>query len=213
MDATPDSPRISPLPPHDWPVEMRGAMAALRPEHPRHPFPPRDPSRPKGQNALGMLARHPVLAEAYHHFAGHVLFSTTLSVRQRELVVLRVAAVRQSDYEWRQHAILAGDAGITEDEVARVSEGPEAPGWSPFERGLLSAVDELVADADISETTWQAIAAELDEQQRMDLVFTVGAYDVLAMAFRTFRVAVDDDLRSCTDLTGGTESDAALHQA
>jgi hypothetical protein len=29
----------------------------------------------------------------------------------------------------------------------------------------------------------------------MDLVFTVGAYDVLAMALKSFRVELDDDLR------------------
>ena len=38
------------------------------------------------------------------------------------------------------------------------------------------------------------LAAELDDQQLMDLVFTVGAYDVLAMAFRSFRVELDADL-------------------
>ena len=34
----------------------------------------------------------------------------------------------------------------------------------------------------------------------MDLVFTVGAYDLLAMAFRSFGVELDDDLRSGNDL-------------
>ena len=38
--------------------------------------------------------------------------------------------------------------------------------------------------------------AELDTQQMMDVVFTVGAYDVLAMALRTFDVELDDDLRT-----------------
>jgi alkylhydroperoxidase family enzyme len=192
--ATPDPPRIAPLPPGEWSPEIREAMAALRPANPRHPFPPRDPSRPKGLNALGTLARHPHLMRAYHEFAGHVLFGTTLSVRQRELAVLRVASLRQSEYEWRQHAVLAGDAGISDDEVGRVADGPDAPGWSPFERALLGAVDELVAGADISDGTWRVLAEGLDEQQLMDLVFTVGAYDVLAMAFRTFRVPLDADL-------------------
>ena len=29
----------------------------------------------------------------------------------------------------------------------------------------------------------------------MDLVFTVGAYEILAMAFRSFGVELDEDLR------------------
>lgn len=196
MAEAPDAPRLEPLAPADWPEGMRAALAALQPPEPRHPFPSRDPSRPKGLNALGMLALHPRLTTAYHTFNGHILFATTLTVRQRELLVLRVAAVRDAEYEWAQHAVLAGDAGIDAGEVARVAEGPDAPGWSPLEAAMLRAVDELVADALVTEATWKVLAAELDERQLMDLVFTVGAYDLLAMAFRTFGVQLDDDLRS-----------------
>ena len=60
---------------------------------------------------------------------------------------------------------------------------------------MVRAVDELVADALISDATWAVLAAELDVQQLMDLVFTVGAYDLLAMAFRSFGVPLDDDLQ------------------
>ena len=69
-------------------------IAALRPANATHPFPARDPDRPKGLNVLGFLAHHPALATAYHHFNGHVLFATTITPRQRELLVLRVAALR-----------------------------------------------------------------------------------------------------------------------
>jgi alkylhydroperoxidase family enzyme len=174
---------------------MREALAALRPAEPRHPFPARRDDRPKGLNVLGTLARHPALTRAFHTFNGHVLFGTTLSERQRELLVLRIAAVRGAEYEWAQHAVLAADVGLATHDVARVAEGPDAPGWSALDGALVRAVDELVADALIGDATWAALAAELDEHQLMDVVFTVGAYDLLAMAFRSFGVELDDDLR------------------
>jgi alkylhydroperoxidase family enzyme len=194
QSGAPDGPRIRPLPPGDWPEAMRDALAALRPPEPRHPLPERRSDRPKGLNVLGTLARHPALTQAYHTFNGHVLFATTLSLRRRELLVLRVAAVRQADYEWAQHVVIGRDVGITPDEIARVATGPDAPGWSPFEAALLRAVDELVAGATITDPTWAVLSGELDEQQLMDLVFTVGAYDLLAMAMRSFGVELDDDL-------------------
>jgi alkylhydroperoxidase family enzyme len=174
---------------------MRDAMAALRPPAPRHPFPPRDPSRPKGLNNLGTFAHHPALATAFFTFNGHVLLASTISPRQRELLVLRVAALRDAAYEWAQHVVLAGDAGITDEEIERVRRGPGAEGWSVLEGALVAAADELVSDARIGDATWAVLAAELDQQQLLDVVFTVGAYDVLAMAFRTFDVEFDDDLR------------------
>jgi alkylhydroperoxidase family enzyme len=189
-----DRPRIPPLPPEQWPDEMGPALAALRPPDARHPFPPRRDDRPKGLNALGTLARYPALTRAYHTLNGHVLFASTLSPRQRELLVLRVASVRQATYEWEQHVRLAGDAGVDRDEVARVAQGPEARGWSPLERAMLAAVDELLSDARVTDPTWGALASELDEHQLMDLIFTVGTYDLLAMAFRSFGIELDDDL-------------------
>ena len=195
VEETDPAVRIQPLLPEQWPDQMREALAALRPPDPRHPLPPRRDDRPKALNALGTLARHPQLARAFHTFNGHVLFGSSLSPRQRELLVLRVAAVRRSDYEWAQHLFLARDAGLEDDEIARIAAGPEASGWSSLDRAMVRAVDELVDDALISDRTWEALAGELDEQQLMDLVFTVGAYEVLAMAFRSFGVELDADLR------------------
>jgi len=188
-------PRIAPLPPVEWPPAMKEAIAALRPEHPRHPFPPKDPSRPKALNALGTFAHYPALAQAFNTFNGHILFGSALSPRQRELLVLRVAAVRQSAYEWKQHVVLAGDAGLSPEEVARIAEGPFASGWTAIDKAMLRAVDELLGDAMVAEATWAVLADELGTEQLMDVVFTVGAYDLLAMAFRTFGVPLDDDLQ------------------
>jgi alkylhydroperoxidase family enzyme len=188
-------PRIVPIPPRQWPPEMRAAMGAMRPAEPRHPFPVQGEGRPKGLNALGTLAHHPALTTAFNTFNGYILFASTLTPRQRELLVLRVATLRASAYEWEQHSVLAGDVGLEPDEVARIAQGPDAPGWSPLDRAMLSAVDDLIGAGEISDATWGSLAAEFDEQQIMDLVFTVGAYEILAMAFRSFGVELDADLQ------------------
>jgi alkylhydroperoxidase family enzyme len=188
--ATPDVPRLPPLPPGEWSKAAGASLAPLLPPTGR----PKGENRPKGLNALGVLARYPELALAYNTFSGQVMYGSTLSARHRELLVLRVAAVRDSEYEWRQHVASAGDNGVGPDEVARVRAGPEAPEWSDVERALLRAADELLIDALISDATWTLLAGVLEERELMDVVFTVGAYDVLAMALRTFAVPLDDDL-------------------
>ena len=186
--------RLPPVPVREWPPEMRAALAAMQPPNPRHP-PLGKPGGPKGLNALGLFAHHPELAQAFFTFNGHLLLASTLSVRDRELVVLRVAALRDATYEWTQHQIIAGDAGISPEEVTRVRSGADAAGWSPSDAALLRAVDELVQDANLTDATWAALAAAYDRQQLLDLVFTIGAYDLLAMVFNGFGVQLDDDLR------------------
>ena len=172
---------------------MREALAALRPPDPGHPVPAGE-GRPKGLNVLGTFAHHPALTRAFFTFNGHVLSASTLSPRDRELLVLRVAHLRDCAYEWAQHEILARDAGLTSEEIARVAAGPDAPGWSPRDRALVRAVDELVRDARVSDPTWEELVGVLDRRQLMDVVFTVGAYEVLAMALRSFGVELDVDL-------------------
>lgn len=185
-------PRIPALPPRQWPPAMRDAIAALRPDDARHPQLTTQGERPKALNALGTFANHPQLTHAFHTFTGHLLYNTTLTLRQRELLVLRVATVRECTYEWLQHVVIGEDVGLTRDEIARVLD---KSGWSDFEFALLTAADELLADARLSDDTWAVLGTELDTQQLMDLVFTVGGYDMLAMALLSFEVEVDADLR------------------
>jgi alkylhydroperoxidase family enzyme len=171
---------------------MRDALAPMRP--PAGAAAPPE-GRPKGLNVLGTFAHHPALAKAFLTFNAHILSESTLTPRQRELAVLRVAALRGSAYEWAQHAVLAGDAGIGPDEVDRVTVGANAAEWSTEERVLLRAVDELIKGADVADDTWAVLGETFDERQVLDLVFTVGAYDVLAMALNVCGTPLDDDLQ------------------
>jgi alkylhydroperoxidase family enzyme len=188
--------RVAPIRPVEWPPGMREAMvAAYRPTNPRHPVPPRDPSSPQGLNVMGVLAYHPELTVAYNHLISHALYFSALTPRHRELLVLRVAHLRDAVYEWAQHVYQAELVGISDEEVARVRIGPDTEGWAPLESALLSAADELVSDARIADETYAALSEQFDTQQMMDVVFTVGTYDVFAMALRTFDVELDEDLR------------------
>jgi AhpD family alkylhydroperoxidase len=185
--------RVEPLPIRQWPPEMRGALAAMVPPEPRHPRPVQE-GRPKARNTLGTFARHPALARAFLTFNGHILMATTLTERQRELLVLRVAAVRKCNYEWAQHVFMARDVGLDDEEIARIALGPDAPLWSDLDAALLRAVDELVGGGAIGDETWAALARELDTQQLLDVIFTVGAYETLAWMMRSFDLAIDDDI-------------------
>ncbi len=132
--------RIEPLPIEQWPPEMRPAMAAMTPLVPRRPQPATE-GRPKALNTLGTVAHHPALAHAFFTFDGHILMGTTLTQRQRELLVLRVAVLRSSPYEWAQHVFMAHDAGLNDEEIGRIALrarrtllGPARSGPAPRRR-------------------------------------------------------------------------------
>src|ERR1700730_148177 len=108
----------------------------------------------RGMHALGTLARHAPLAKAFMTFNAHVAAASTLDVRVREIVILRISWLRHSEYEFVQHLILGRRAGLSEAELERVQMGPDAAGWDPADADLVRAVDELCARARISDATW-----------------------------------------------------------
>jgi 4-carboxymuconolactone decarboxylase len=90
---------------------------------------------------------------------------------------------------------MAKRAGMSQEEVDAISaQGPDWPAWEPRDAALLRAVDEIVADRYVSDETWKLLSEHLDRQQLMDLVFTIGAYDLLAMAMNTFGLQLDPGL-------------------
>ena len=190
--------RVEPLPIKQWPPEMRDALANMLPAEPRHPRPVSE-GRPGSRNTLGTFAHHPTLARAFFGFNGHILMGTTLSERQREVLVLRIATRRQSAYLWAQHVFMGNDAGLSDEEIGRIAYGPDAPFWTAEDAALLRAVDELIDDGVIGQTTWDVLATGLTTEQLLDLVFTVGAYQTIASMMRSFDLAIDDDIPALFD--------------
>ncbi len=145
-------------------------------------------------NVHSTLAAHPKMATAWMTFATYVLRDNALPVRDREILILRIGRLCNAPYELAQHARIGRRAGLTDDDLRRIDEGPAAAGLSEFDRLLLVAVDELHEDAFLTDATWNALAKTYSTQQMMDLVFTVGEYNLVSMALNSFGVQLDEGL-------------------
>jgi alkylhydroperoxidase family enzyme len=144
-------------------------------------------------NIFRTLAHHPDLFERWMVFSNHVLGKSTLPAREREIAILRVGHLRNSGYEWTQHVRIALGCGLSEEEIRRTRTGPDASEWTAAERAILKATDELVEDAFVSDATWKALTEHLNTQQSIDLVFTVGQYNLVSMALNTLGVQVEEE--------------------
>ena len=174
--------RLPPLPADQWDDAVRDALSVMLPEERRNPD--------DASNILATFVRHPALTKAFLRFNVHLLYRSTLPPRLRELAILRVAHRTDSEYEWAQHVKLGKREGLTEDEIAGVQRGEAA---DDFDRTVLAGVDELFEKFELSDATWSALGKQLDEQQRMDFVFTVGCYITVSMALNTFGVELEQE--------------------
>ncbi len=148
----------------------------------------------RGLNGVAVMMNNPPLAKAFLTFNNHIAAGNSLSKRICELLILRTGWLRKSEYEYAQHIILGKRAGLTDEEIARIPDGPDAPGWDAVDADLLRAVDELNADACIADTTWHRLTQHFSTAQMLDLVYSVACYETMAMVFNTFKVPFDKDL-------------------
>ena len=172
-------PRVAPLPESEWDPEIAPLLGTAGPGggEPLHIF--------------TTLAHHPKLLKRWLVFGAHVLSKSTLPPRDRELVILRIGWLCRSAYEFGQHTSIGRETGLSDEEIRRVTQGPDAPGWSDFDRTLLRAADELHGDAFLSDATWKELSERYSTQQRIDLIFAVGQYQLVSMALNSLGVQLD----------------------
>lgn len=110
-----------------------------------------------------------------------ILGEQELESRLRELGILRVASLRQARYEWDQHVVIAGTAGVRPEQIERIAKGEiGAACFDPRERLVLDAATELVKDANVSDATLARLSLDFPPRQIVELLLACGVYEALA---------------------------------
>ena len=173
--------RLAPVPEREWTEAQKAVVAKFGHDG-------------KATNALRVYLHHPVMAQNILPFERYITSESTLTPRDRSLLILRTAWLTRSEYVWATHADRARKAGLTADELTRIARGPAA-GWNPTEAALIRAADEIIVDSFVSDATWGALTSRYDTKQVMDAVFTVAEFTMVAGTLNSLGVPVDDGLR------------------
>jgi alkylhydroperoxidase family enzyme len=128
-------------------------------------------------------------------YTNYLTNDSSLSPRQRELLVMRAAWLGGSQLLWAVHAPIAKTVGLSPDDIRRIAQGPDASGWDPFEATLLRFADQLYRNSSVTNATWQALSARYNMFNLMDAVETVNHFVVLSMVYNSFGVQPDADLK------------------
>lgn len=134
------------------------------------------------------LGRNRKLFRAWLRFAGRLMPGGSLPRKDTELVILRVARLRNCEYEYHHHVRIGRRAGLSREEIERVAAGADAPGWSPRQRALLAAAEALHSSGDMDDATWAALREHLDDSGCIEFCMLVGHYEMLATTIATLRI-------------------------
>jgi len=164
MSTMPSRPRIEPLPPH--------------------------PSDPGQLNIFRTMVRNKPLFTGFQTLGSYLLTGDALPAREREIVILRVGYRAGAEYEFGQHTRIGLQAGLTEDEIARIATSSVSE-WEPADEALIHMADELCADDVVSEATWAALRTTWSEEQMLDLLVLAGFYRLVSGMLNSVGVALE----------------------
>jgi alkylhydroperoxidase family enzyme len=147
---------------------------------------------PAQLNIFKMVAHAETVFPHFMRLGGAILGRLELSPRLRELVILRVARLSPSIYEWTQHVPIGKACGVTEEQIAALEKGDgTAASFEATDRLVLRFVDETVRDVKVSDATFAAVVAELGSRQVVELILTIGFYMMVARLLESTAVDVD----------------------
>jgi AhpD family alkylhydroperoxidase len=136
------------------------------------------------------LARHRRLFRAWLLFASCLMPNGTLPRDETELVILRVARLRDCAYEIDHHVRLAQRGGVADWAIASALGDGADPRFAPRVKALLGAVDALVARR-FGDDAWSLLAKHYDERRLIEICVLVGHYEMLATAIDALGIQRD----------------------
>jgi 4-carboxymuconolactone decarboxylase len=143
-------------------------------------------------NFVRTLVQHPKLYGSWIPFAEQLVWGSSLPARDREILIIRTSQRCGEKYEMAHHLVIARTLGLSPAEIESAKhEGAEL---APFERTLVRAVDELVADHRVSDGTWAELAERYTTPQLMETVFIVANYSLMAMVTNSFGIQPEADV-------------------
>ncbi len=154
---------------------------------------------------LRTFAHHPQLANAFSPLNVHLLSTNSLPVKLRQIAIMRTAWITGAVYMWSSHLNTSMSVGLSPEMYGPIQRGADDPYFTEFERVVVRATEELVRERKISDTNWQALAAEWDNKQLLDFMFTVGCYAMVAGVMRSTGAQRDADLLELAEKYGAPD--------
>lgn len=143
------------------------------------------------RNVLGSIMHNPETLETFLDYWVTAKSKMGLSVREQELVILRMACLYSSDYVWKHHLPVGREFGIAQEELAALHAGQHAA-FCQREAALLALTDEMVNYRSVRPECWNQHRPSLEERDVVDLISLVSQYVFFALMNNVLQVQVED---------------------
>ena len=141
---------------------------------------------------FNVLLRSPEMGNLSQKLGEYLRFRTVVPKRLNEMAILMTARWWSSQYEWYLHETQALSAGLNAAVIDAIQAGRRPAHMEPDEAVVYDFCTELRGRRRVSDGTFQAALSLLGERGVVDLVATMGYYDLVSMALNVDRYPLPD---------------------
>ena len=153
-------------------------------------------------NLLGILMYNPDTLETFLDYWVTSKAKMGLSVREQELVILRMAVLYRSEYVWKHHVKVGREFGVNDKELDAIRDGSYAAFSAARERAFLELTDAFMNDRYLSQKLWNQTKDVLGARDFVDLVSLVSQYVLFALNNVCMQVQVEPGVANLPGIEG-----------
>lgn len=154
------------------------------------------------RNVLGILMQN---QETLGPFLDYWVTSKSkmgLTVREQELVILRMAVLYRSEYIWKHHVKVGREFGIDDMELDAIRQGSYTAFAAERERAFLELTDAFMNDRSLSPKLWNRTKDVLGSRDFVDLISLVSQYVLFALTNVCMQVQVEPAVADLPGIEG-----------
>jgi alkylhydroperoxidase family enzyme len=143
-------------------------------------------------NVFRMMAHAETCFRPFLQLGSAILGEQRLDAKLRELMILRVAQMSSSEYEWVQHEAIAKACGVPGAQVAAIARGAiDADCFGPVEALVLRFTTEVVDRVKASDATFAEMRRQFSPREIVELLLAIGFYMTVARLTESTETDVD----------------------
>ena len=145
-------------------------------------------------NVLGSIMYNPNTLKPFLEYWVTSKTEMGLSVREQEIVILRMATLYNSDYVWKHHVPVAREFGLSLKDFKAIRTGDFDIFDSGREYAILHLTDDLINERTIRAAQWETFRSHLSDQEIVDLISLVSQYVFFALMNNALQVQIETAL-------------------
>jgi AhpD family alkylhydroperoxidase len=140
-----------------------------------------------------MLLHSPPVAGGWLAYLTAIRQKANLSPALRELVIMRVAILNGAPYEADQHRPIALKEGVTQAQLDDLAAWEDSQHYTPGQRAVLELTDGMTRNVQLPAAAVTAVRAFLSDREVVELVATVGAYNMVSRFLEALEIHSHDE--------------------